>query len=276
MSEPPAGTSLVQVETSDYGPRWMYADQSPQWLFTENNSNVERLWGLPRNNQFFKDGINDAVVSRRVDTINPEGRGTKAAAHYRLDVPAGGSVEIRLRLTDKSPGEMPHAGPFDLCDETIDLRLREADEYYATVIPAHLSVEAKRVMRQAFAGLLWSKQYYHYIVREWLDGDPASPPPPRERFEGRNSDWVQLYNADVILMPDKWEYPWYATWDLAFHCVALAPIDADFAKSQLTLFLREWYMHPSGQLPAYEWALDDVNPPVHAWACLRVFQIDRK
>ncbi len=171
---------------------------------------------------------------------------------------------------------MPPAGPFDMCDETLALRLREADEFYATVIPDHLSVEGKRVMRQAFAGLLWSKQFYHYIVREWLDGDPASPPPPRDRLEGRNSDWVQLYNADVISMPDKWEYPWYATWDLGFHCVAIALIDPEFAKSQLTLFLREWYMHPSGQLPAYEWALDDVNPPLHAWAVLRVYQIERR
>ena len=276
MGDAPAGTSLLQVETSQYGPRWLYADQAPAWMFTENNTNVERLWGLPRNGQFFKDGINDAIVSSRVDTIAPDGRGTKAAAHYRYDVPAGGSVEIRLRLTDKSPGEMPPAGPFDMCDETLALRLREADEFYATVIPDHLSVEGKRVMRQAFAGLLWSKQFYHYIVRDWLDGDPASPPPPRDRLEGRNSDWVQLYNADVISMPDKWEYPWYATWDLGFHCVAIALIDPEFAKSQLTLFLREWYMHPSGQLPAYEWALDDVNPPVHAWAVLRVYQIERR
>jgi hypothetical protein len=276
MGDAPAGTSLLQVETSQYGPRWLYADQAPAWMFTENNSNVERLWGVPRNGQVFKDGINDAIVSSRVDTIAADGRGTKAAAHYRYDVPAGGSVEIRLRLTDKSPGEMPPAGPFDRCDETMALRLREADEFYATVIPDHLSVEARRVMRQAFAGLLWSKQFYHYIVREWLDGDPASPPPPRDRLEGRNSDWVQLYNADVISMPDKWEYPWYATWDLGFHCVALALIDPEFAKSQLTLFLREWYMHPSGQLPAYEWALDDVNPPVHAWAVLRVYQIERR
>ena len=211
-----------------------------------------------------------------MDTIAPDGRGTKAAAHYRYDVPAGGSVEIRLRLTDKSPGAMPPAGPFDMCDATLALRLREADEFYATVIPDHLSVEGKRVMRQAFAGLLWSKQFYHYIVKEWLDGDPASPPPPRDRLEGRNSDWLQLYNADVISMPDKWEYPWYATWDLGFHCVAIALIDPEFAKSQLTLFLREWYMHPSGQLPAYEWALDDVNPPLHAWAVLRVYQIERR
>src|SRR6185436_15820909 len=152
---------------------------------------------------------------------------------------------------------------------------READEFYETVIPAHLSHDARLVMRQAFAGMLWSKQFYHYVIEQWLDGDPDAPKPPRERVHGRNHEWKHLYNADVISMPDKWEYPWYAAWDLAFHCVPLALVDSEFAKEQLLLMLREWYMHPNGQLPAYEWAFGDVNPPVHAWAAMRVFENDR-
>src|SRR5262249_11328814 len=154
--------------------------------------------------------------------------------------------------------------------------IAEADEFYATVIPAELDEDARNVMRQAFAGVLWSKQYYHYDVREWLSGDPDQPPPPAERVTGRNHEWKHLNNADVISMPDKWESPWYASWDLAFHCIPLALVDAAFAKEQLVLLLREWYMHPNGQLPAYEWNFSDVNPPVHAWAALRVFRIDRR
>jgi len=166
--------------------------------------------------------------------------------------------------------------PFDGFDAIVEARRREADDFYATVIPASLSEDAARVMRQSLAGLLWSKQYYHYVVRDWLSGDPAQPSPPAQRRTGRNRDWTHLHNADVISMPDKWEYPWYAAWDLAFHCVALAIVDPDFAKDQLTLMLREWYMHPNGQLPAYEWAFGDVNPPVHAWAAWRVYKIEKK
>ena len=208
--------------------------------------------------------------------MNPAGQGTKAAAHYRLEVPAGGQVELRLRLSDKGPLELGAHGPFDQFDETFALRLQEADEFYAGIIPSHLSDDARHVMRQAFGGLLWSKQFYHYVVKDWLEGDPAEPRPPESRLTGRNHAWTQLYNADVISMPDKWEYPWYAAWDLAFHCIALALVDPEFAKEQLTLLLREWYMHPSGQLPAYEWALGDVNPPVHAWAVWRVYKIEKK
>ena len=161
-------------------------------------------------------------------------------------------------------------------DMVVTHRLREADEFYATVIPGHLSGDAKNVMRQAFAGMLWSKQFYNYVVKDWLDGDPNEPPPPNGRKDGRNHEWIHLFNADVVSMPDKWEYPWYAAWDLAFHCIALSLIDSNFAKDQLILMLREWYMHPNGQLPAYEWAFGDVNPPVHAWAAWRVYKIDRK
>ena len=161
-------------------------------------------------------------------------------------------------------------------DKIFALRQHEADEFYATVIPQDLSPDAQNVMRQGFAGMLWSKQFYHYVVRDWLKGDPGNPPPPPERRHGRNHEWTHLYNADVISMPDKWEYPWYAAWDLAFHCIPLALVDSEFAKEQLMLMLREWYMHPNGQIPAYEWAFGDVNPPVHAWAAWRVYKIDKK
>ncbi len=275
MGDAPAGTSLIQVESGEYGARWLYADGAPPLLFTDNDTNGARLFGLPRDGRFYKDGIGDAVLEGKSTAVNPEQQGTKGAAHYALRVPAGGHVDLRLRFSDKSADVIGPA-PFEGFDDLIALRQREADEYYATLIPRDLSADARAVMRQAFAGLLWSKQYYHYVVKDWLEGDPAQPPPPASRLDGRNHEWVQLYNADVISMPDTWEYPWYAAWDLAFHCVALAVIDADFAKDQLTLLLREWYMHPSGQLPAYEWALGDVNPPVHAWAVWRVYKIDKK
>jgi len=276
MGDAPPGCSLLQVNSSQYGARWLYADAAPEVLFTENETNVERLFGHAAPGRHFKDGINDRIVHGRLEAVNPAGQGTKAAAHYRLEVPAGGQVELRLRLSDKGPLELRAHGPFDQFDETFALRLKEADEFYAGIIPSHLSDDARHVMRQAFGGLLWSKQFYHYVVKDWLEGDPAQPRPPASRLTGRNHAWTQLYNSDVISMPDKWEYPWYAAWDLAFHCIALALVDPDFAKEQLTLLLREWYMHPSGQLPAYEWALGDVNPPVHAWAVWRVYKIEKK
>jgi hypothetical protein len=186
-----------------------------------------------------------------------------------LTVPAGGTAPVRLRFTTA-------AMPADDADAVLAMRCREADEFYADIVPESLSADARRVMRQSLAGLLWSKQYYHYVVRDWLAGDPGQPMPPEQRRGGRNREWGHLHNADVISMPDKWEYPWYAAWDLAFHCVALAIVDPDFAKEQLLLMLREWYMHPNGQLPAYEWAFGDVNPPVHAWAAWRVYKIEQK
>ena len=276
MGDAPPGCSLLQVNSSQYGARWLYADAAPEVLFTENETNVERLFGHAAPGRHFKDGINDRIVHGRLEAVNPAGQGTKAAAHYRLEVPAGGQVELRLRLSDKGPLELRAHGPFDQFDETFALRLKEADEFYAGIIPSHLSDDARHVMRQAFGGLLWSKQFYHYVVKDWLEGDPAQPRPPASRLTGRNHAWTQLYNSDVISMPDKWEYPWYAAWDLAFHCIPLALVDAQFAKTQLVLLLREWYMHPNGQLPAYEWNFGDVNPPVHAWAALRVFRIDRR
>ena len=221
---------------------------------------------------YFKDAFHEYVVSGRRDAVNPLRSGTKAAAHYRLTVPAGGTRQIRLRLTDQgSP-----AAPFTDFESILESRRREADEFYAALQSELTNAEERSVQRQAFAGLLWSKQFYYYDVPLWLHGDPAQPPPPTERRHGRNHDWQHLNNADVISMPDKWEYPWYAAWDLAFHCISLALVDPSFAKSQLVLLAREWYMHPNGQLPAYEWGFGDVNPPVHAWAAWRVFEIDRK
>ncbi len=222
------------------------------------------------------------------------------AAHYVLDLAPGQSAMLKLRLTDLEPlssvdinakvagtisspahqeraQEVPGTNDFGAgFDGLFELRKTEADEFYASRIPQHLSEDAKNVMRQAYGGMLWSNQFYHYDVKTWLEGDPAGPPPPKERLHGRNKDWTHLYNEDIVSMPDKWEYPWYAAWDLAFHCIPLAIIDPDFAKEQLILLLREWYMHPNGQLPAYEWAFADVNPPVHAWAAWRVYKIERR
>jgi hypothetical protein len=222
---------------------------------------------------YVKDGINNFVVHCEAGAVNPERKGTKASAHYHLRIAAGGTATMRLRLTDQSPRKGLLGAGFD---KIFAARITEADEFYARLAPPSLSADARHVQRQAFAGMLWSKQLYHYDVRTWLEGDPAEPPPPPERKQGRNHEWQDLYNADVISMPDKWEYPWYAAWDLAFHCVPLAQIDPDFAKEQLILLLREWYMHPNGQLPAYEWNFGNVNPPVHAWAAWRVYKIERR
>ena len=242
-------------------------------LFTENETNARRLFGVENRTPYVKDGINDYIVHGSKDAVNPEHTGTKAAAHYQLTIGAGETAVVRLRLTNSDfKGKDAFAG----FDKTFALRQHEADEFYSTVIPQDLSPDAQNVMRQGFAGMLWSKQFYHYVIKDWLKGDPGNPPPPPERRHGRNHEWTHLYNADVISMPDKWEYPWYAAWDLAFHCIPLALVDSDFAKEQLTLMLREWYMHPNGQIPAYEWAFGDVNPPVHAWAAWRVYKIDKK
>ncbi len=253
--------------------RWLHCQGSPQLLFTENETNTRRLFGIENLTRFVKDGINDHIVHGVNESVNPELVGSKGAAHYKLLLGSGETVVIRMRLADS---DFQGTNSFDVFDKTFALRRLEAEEFYATVIPQNLSADAKNVMRQGFAGMLWSKQFYHYIIKDWLRGDPDNPCPPEERRKGRNHQWTHLYNADVISMPDKWEYPWYAAWDLAFHCIPLALVDPDFAKEQLTLMLREWYMHPNGQIPAYEWALGDVNPPVHAWAAWRVYKIDKK
>jgi hypothetical protein len=246
--------------------------QQPTLLFTENETNARRLFGQPNAVPFVKDAFHEYVIAGRTDVVNPAGVGTKAAAHYVLTLPAGGTATLRLRLFAEA--DTPAGEPLGPDFERIfQKRAAEADVFFASRIPEDISAEQKRVSRQAYAGLLWSKQYYHYVVLDWLHGDPAYPPPPPSRWHGRNAEWTSLHNRDVVLMPDKWEYPWYAAWDLAFHVVALAKVDLEFAKHQLVLFLREWYMHSSGQLPAYEFAYSDVNPPVHAWACLRVYQM---
>ncbi len=248
------------------GTRYLTAAGAPEALFCENESNAKLLWDAD-GPAYPKDGIGDHVLYG-APTVNPARTGTKAALHYVLEVASGGSATVELRLADEPKGI--GAG----FRESLAAREREADEFYAALTPAHASADEAAVLRQALAGMLWSKQFFHYDVRRWLQGDPALPTPPAERLHGRNSGWTHLANHDVVSMPDTWEYPWYAAWDLAFHCIPLAHVDPDFAKRQLVLLCREWYMHPNGQLPAYEWAFDDVNPPVHAWAALRVFEID--
>jgi hypothetical protein len=264
-------TNTIAIHDSKYGTRYLHCDDSPQLLFTENETNSQRLFGSPSSSPYVKDAFHRFVVNGELDAVNPAERGTKAAARYSMTIAPGETKTLRLRFNQQSVGDL---GP--TFERVFTTRQREADEFYETVIPATLSDDAKNVARQAFAGLLWSKQYYHYVVKHWLDGDAGQPPPPSGRNNGRNREWTHLYNADVLSMPDKWEYPWYAAWDLAFHCVPLALVDPDFAKEQLTLLLREWYMHPNGQLPAYEWAFGDVNPPVHAWSAWRVYKIEQK
>ncbi|HKC24524.1 MAG TPA: glucosidase, partial [Thermoanaerobaculia bacterium] len=262
---------VIEVTHHLYGQRRLLCEGTPELLFTENETNKERLWGVENETRYVKDGIGDAVVRGTRETVNPAGFGTKASAYYTLPLGPHETKVVRLRLTDHA---LPGIGA-DF-DEVFAARVKEADEFYDALAPEGLSDDAKTVQRQAFAGLLWSKQFYHYDLGRWLKGDPEGPTPPAARVEGRNCDWSHLYNADVISMPDKWEYPWYAAWDLAFHCVPLALVDSDFAKEQLVLMLREWYMHPNGQLPAYEWNFSDVNPPVHAWAAWRVYKIEKK
>ena len=244
---------------------------TPTLLFTENETNAERLFGTPNAGPYVKDAFHRYLVQGERDAVNSAASGTKAAAHYELHVAAGATVAVRLRLTvsDAAPAE-PFGADFAA---TFAARTREADEFYAEVLPRGLSADALMVVRQAYAGLLWCKQFYHYGVADWLAGDPAFPPPPPQRAQGRNRDWPQLYNRDVISMPDSWEYPWYAAWDLSFHMIPFCLVDPAFAKEQLVLFLREWYMHPNGQLPAYEFQLGDVNPPVHAWSAWRVYKM---
>jgi Mannosylglycerate hydrolase MGH1-like glycoside hydrolase domain len=249
---------------------------APEPLFTDNETNVQRLFGTPNPAPYVKDAFHEYVVHGRKEAVTPERRGTKAALLYRLVVPPGGTATLRLRLTEAgSAGGRAATASIEPAsfDRVVAQRRAESDAFHATRLPDTLSAEEKRVARQAYAGLLWSKQYFYYVVREWLEGDPAQPPPPQERSRGRNSDWQHLFNRDVVSMPDKWEYPWYAAWDLAFHMIPFATLDPQFAKEQLVLFLREWYMHPNGQIPAYEFAFGDVNPPVHAWACWRTYKM---
>ena len=243
----------------------------PVALFTENETNVERLYGAPNAQPFVKDAFHRAVIMGEESAVNPAEEGTKAALHYVLTIPAGEERVVRLRLSRRGSAGARSVGTE--LDRVFDERLREAEEFYRERLPDGVTEDEARVLRQGYAGLLWSKQFYHYVVRDWLAGDPAQPAAPASRREGRNADWSHVFNRDVISMPDKWEYPWYAAWDLAFHMIPFARVDPHFAKEQLLLLLREWYMHPNGQIPAYEFAFGDVNPPVHAWACWRVYKM---
>ncbi len=274
LSAQPDGTVLAEHATlgrfrlaAGPGPDGL----APTWLFTENETNQERLWGVPNATPYVKDAFHECVIHGRTDVVSAQGRGTKAAACYRLAVAAGASATLELRLwgDDAAPREA-FAADFA---HTFEKRRQEADAFYAARLPKVATPAEREVLRQGYAGLLWSKQFYYYVVRDWLAGDPTQPPPAPERVEGRNCNWVHLYNRDVLSMPDTWEYPWYAAWDLAFHAIAFAAVDPEFAKEQLLLLLREWYMHPNGELPAYEFDFGEVNPPVHAWACWRVYKM---
>ncbi len=266
-----AGAVAVEADHTAAGTYYLYAANTCDLLFTENETNSVRFPDTPGNHRFTKDAFHRYLIHGEKDAINPAREGTKMAAAYTAELASGQDRVIRLRLSNQT---LPSA--FNDFDPIFDRRRTEADEFYAAIQNPQLSAEEKQVQRQALAGMLWTKQFFYYNVEQWLGGDPGQPPVPDARRTGRNHEWEHLYNFDILSMPDKWEYPWYAAWDLAFHCLPLALVDADFAKRQLELMAREWYMHPNGQLPAYEWKVGDVNPPVHAWAAWRVYQIDAK
>ena len=270
-----AGAEALEAEHASLG-RWRIDAEAvdgatPELLFTENETNTARLYDSANARPYVKDAFHRAVVQGEQAAVNPAGEGSKAAFHYTLAIPAGAERVVRLRLRSQDSASGAPFGP--AFENVFRDRIAEADEFYAARTPAGATEDERRVLRQGYAGLLWGKQFYHLVIQHWLEGDPAQPKPPESRKLGRNADWPHLYNRDVISMPDKWEYPWYAAWDLAFHMIPFARIDPEFAKEQLVLLLREWYMHPNGQLPAYEFAFGDVNPPVHAWACWRVYKM---
>ena len=265
------GGISVEATHPAAGDYTLYAAAAPEFIFTENETNTDRLFSVPNSAPYVKDAFHDYVIHGETGAVNPRQEGTKVAAVYRKYIGPGESVTLRLRLSKPARKE-----PFQQFDAILDQRIAEADEFYQAVQKPDLSKDERRIQRQAFAGMLWTKQLYYFDIEQWLVGDPGHPPPPDQHRFARNHDWDHLNNFDIISMPDKWEYPWYAAWDLAFHCIPLALVDPDFAKRQLELMTREWYMHPNGQLPAYEWAFGDVNPPVHAWATWRVYQIDAR
>jgi hypothetical protein len=269
--------SIIEVDESSLGKRWLYcqnarANGGSPLLFTENETNTELLFGQPNASPYVKDGINNYVVNGNKDAVNPDKIGTKFAPHYQLSIPPGESRTIELRLCDSDSLQ----NPFIDFDRIFQQRLQEADEFYNWINPHEMPEDRRSVQRQAFAGMLWSKQFYYYVIEDWLQGDPGTVPPPESRKNARNSEWKHLFNDDIISMPDKWEYPWYAAWDLAFHLIPLAIIDPDYAKLQLSRLTREWYMHPNRQIPAYEWAFSDVNPPVEAWAAWQIYTLEQK
>jgi hypothetical protein len=271
------GGGLIAASHPELGERFFYAEGSPALLFTENETNTERLFNTANRTPYVKDGINNVIVHGRQDAVNAGNTGTKASAHYPLTVAAGASQTLRLRLSDAAPpgSKSTRGGPFASFDDVMKARRQEADEFYASVIPSVLDADAACVMRQALAGMMWSKQFYYYDVDKWLQERGANPFKSRRRQAPRNEHWHHMYNADILSMPDKWEYPWYAAWDLAFHVLALTLVDEDFGKQQLNLMLKAQYLHPSGQIPAYEWNFGDVNPPVHAWSTIFTYRLEQ-
>jgi hypothetical protein len=265
--------SVVKAVEAKLGERYLYCDGPVPLLFTENETNTQRIFGLPNRTPYVKDSINNFIVHGDQGAVNPEKKGTKVAAHYRLTVKPGEFKTVRLRLSPSTPKGA--GNPFSDFDDVLELRHKEADEFYDTVIPRALDSDKANVMRQALAGMMWSKQFYHYDVNQWLEERGSDPFKETRKQAPRNDHWHHMYNGDVISMPDKWEYPWYAAWDLAFHVIALTLVDPDFGKGQLRLMLRERYMHPNGQIPAYEWNFGDVNPPVHAWSTIFTYRLER-
>ncbi len=265
--------AAVQADHKELGSYYLYAEKPKEWLFTDNETNKKRLFGVENDGPYVKDAFHEYLVHGNESAVNPLRKGTKAAAHFAIEVPGGNDVAVRLRLSKEGNLKDPFGKPFG---EVFDARIKEADDFYQGVTPFPLQEDMRNIQRQAFAGMLWNKQYYEYDVEQWLNGDEAQPPPPADRKQGRNCHWKMLRAQNIFSMPDNWEYPWFAAWDLAFHTVTFALIDPDFAKHQLLLLTKEWMMHPDGQLSAYEWDFGDVNPPVHAWAAFRVYQIEEK
>jgi len=261
---------LINISHHELGHFYLFCDQNPDLLFCDNETNTGRLYQHHQPG-YFKDGINEYIVQGRAEAVNNIHKGTKAAAHYKGTIEGGGKKVIRLKL---SPVYLEE--PFRDFEKILKQRVQETEAYYAEMQKQIRDADEKRIQRQAIAGMLWSKQFYYFDIGQWLRGDTGQPAPPANRRHGRNAEWMHLNNADIISMPDKWEYPWYAAWDLAFHCIPIAMVDPEFAKNQLLLLTKEWYMHPNGQLPAYEWAFSDVNPPVHGWATWRVYKMDEK
>ncbi len=272
LAKTPNGYGEVKALHYQSGEYHFYFEKPTRTLFTENETNTERLYGQPNKTPFTKDAFHTAVVEGRYDWLKEKNEGTKFAPVYEFHIDGHSSATIKLRLSKKAAEGNPFTEDFD---QVFNTRIREADTFYQE-IAATKDADLRNIQRQAFAGMLWSKQYFNIDIPRWLNGDTGQPAPPAQRKQGRNHQWHSLNNEDIISMPDKWEYPWYAAWDLAFHCVPLSMVDPGFAKEQLVLFLREWYMHPNGQLPAYEWAFSDVNPPVHAWSCLQVYKMDKE
>ncbi|MES1220784.1 MAG: glucosidase, partial [Bacteroidota bacterium] len=266
------GYGIAELNHKELGKYILYFEEPVRTLMTENATNTERLYGQPNQTPYVKDAFHTAVKEQRFDWLEEKKEGTKFAPMYEFTIAAQSSATIKLRLCKKGIVQQPFDSSFDTL---FGNRIKEADTFYKDISKTK-DKDSFNIQRQAFAGMLWSKQYFNIDIPKWLNGDKGQIAPPEKRKQGRNHEWHSLNNEDIISMPDKWEYPWYAAWDLAFHCIPLSMVDPQFAKDQLILFLREWYMHPNGQLPAYEWAFGDVNPPVHAWSCMQVYKMEKE